>query len=41
MSRQLRADLALLFTVIAWGSTFVIVRDAVSAYPVFPVLAIR
>jgi drug/metabolite transporter (DMT)-like permease len=41
MSRQIRADLALLFTVIVWGSTFVVVRDAVSAYPVFPFLAVR
>lgn len=41
MSRQIRADLALLLTVIVWGSTFVVVRDAVSAYPVFPFLAIR
>lgn len=41
MSRQVRADLALLFTVIIWGSTFVVVRDAVRAYPVFPFLVIR
>ncbi|MCE5260197.1 MAG: DMT family transporter [Chloroflexi bacterium] len=40
-SRQIKADLALLLMTLIWGSTFVMVKDAVSAYPVFPFLAIR
>lgn len=38
---QLTADAALLFITLIWGATFVMVRDAVSAYPVFTFLAIR
>ncbi|MER2600436.1 MAG: DMT family transporter [Caldilineales bacterium] len=42
MSRsQLKADAALLFITLIWGATFVMVQDAVSAYPVFAFLAIR
>lgn len=39
--RQLGADLALLWVTLIWGGTFVMVKDAVSAYPVFGFLAIR
>ncbi len=39
--RQLWADLALLLVVAVWGATFVIVRDAVSAFPVFAFLTVR
>jgi len=40
-SRQVKADLALLLMTLIWGSTFVMVKDAVESYPVFPFLAIR
>jgi len=40
-SRQLWADMALLLVALVWGSTFVMVKDAVSTYPVFPFLALR
>lgn len=39
--RQLWADLALLVVAAIWGATFVMVRDAVSAFPVFAFLAVR
>ncbi|MHB0858480.1 MAG: DMT family transporter [Anaerolineae bacterium] len=39
--RQLQADLLLLLVTLVWGATFVMVKDAVSAYPVFPFLALR
>ena len=39
--RQLRADLALLLVAAIWGTTFVMVKDAVASYPVFTFLAIR
>jgi|YNPNPStandDraft_1061719.scaffolds.fasta_scaffold03529_5 drug/metabolite transporter (DMT)-like permease len=39
--RQLGADALLLLVTLIWGSTFVMVKGAVSAYPVFPFLAIR
>ncbi len=39
--QQIRADLALLFVTLIWGSTFVAVQDAVAKYPVFGFLAIR
>lgn len=39
--RQIKADLALLLMTLIWGSTFVMVKDAVTNYPVFPFLAIR
>jgi drug/metabolite transporter (DMT)-like permease len=35
------ADLALLLTTLIWGSTFVMVKDAVTSYPVFSFLALR
>lgn len=38
---QLTADAALLFATMIWGLTFVMVQDAVLAYPVFAFLAIR
>ncbi len=39
--RRLLADLALLAVTAIWGSTFVMVKDAVAAYPVFSFMAIR
>lgn len=39
--RQLWADLALLSVAAIWGATFVMVRDAVSVFPVFAFLAVR
>lgn len=39
--KQFWADLALLLVTLIWGSTFVMVKNAVSAYPVFPFLTIR
>jgi drug/metabolite transporter (DMT)-like permease len=39
--RQIKADLALLLMTLIWGSTFVMVKDAVMTFPVFPFLAIR
>ncbi|MGE5482101.1 MAG: DMT family transporter [Bacteroidota bacterium] len=38
---RLQADLTLLGVTFLWGSTFVMVKDAVSGYPVFSFLAIR
>jgi len=38
---QFAADAALLLVALVWGSTFVMVKRAVAAYPVFPFLAIR
>ncbi|MGC9358806.1 MAG: EamA family transporter, partial [Anaerolineae bacterium] len=35
------ADAALLLVALVWGSTFVMVKQAIEAYPVFPFLAIR
>ncbi len=40
-SRRLVADSALLFVAFIWGLTFVMVQDAVRAYPVFAFLATR
>lgn len=39
--RQLAADLALLLVALVWGSTFVIVKEAVAAFPVLTFLALR
>jgi drug/metabolite transporter (DMT)-like permease len=39
--RQLAADGALLFVTLIWGATFVMVKDAVSAFPVFSFMALR
>ena len=39
--RQLFADFSLLATVAVWGTTFVMVQDAVMAWPVFSFLALR
>jgi drug/metabolite transporter (DMT)-like permease len=39
--RQLWADLALLLVTAIWGATFVMVRDAVSAFPVYAFLTVR
>lgn len=41
MMRRFLADLALLVVTAIWGLTFVMVRDAVLAYPVFAFLATR
>ncbi len=41
MPRRFLADLALLVVTAIWGLTFVMVRDAVHAYPVFAFLATR
>lgn len=40
-SRQLLADAALLLVTLIWGATFVMVKDAVSAFPVFSFMALR
>ncbi len=40
-SRQLIADLALLLVALIWGATFVMVKEAVSAFPVFSFMALR
>lgn len=40
-TRQLIADLALLLVTLIWGATFVMVKDAVSAFPVFSFMALR
>ena len=39
--RRLAADLALLLVTAIWGSTFVLVKDAVAQYPVLPFLGLR
>ena len=39
--RQLIADLSLLAVVAVWGTTFVMVQDAVMTWPVFSFLALR
>ena len=39
--QQLAADGLLLLVTAIWGSTFVMVKDAVATYPVFPFLALR
>lgn len=39
--RQLLADGALLLVTLIWGATFVMVKDAVSAFPVFSFMAVR
>lgn len=39
--RQLLADAALLLVVIIWGTTFVLIQNAVRDYPTFPLLALR
>jgi len=41
VSCALLADAALLAVTLIWGSTFVMVKDAVAAYPVFSFLAVR
>lgn len=41
VARQRLADAALLVVTAIWGGTFVMVKDAVSSYPVFSFLAIR
>jgi drug/metabolite transporter (DMT)-like permease len=40
-SQQLGADALLFLVAVVWGGTFVMVKDAVSAYPVFPFLTLR
>lgn len=40
-TRRLAADVALLWVTAIWGSTFVLVKDAVAQYPVLPFLALR
>ena len=40
-SKRLRADLALGFTALIWGSTFVVVKDALADVSVFTYLAVR
>jgi drug/metabolite transporter (DMT)-like permease len=39
--RQIAADGALLMVTLIWGATFVMVKDAVSAFPVFSFMALR
>jgi len=39
--QQYAADGLLLLVTAVWGSTFVMVKDAVAAYPVFPFLSLR
>jgi len=39
--RQVWADVLLLLVTLIWGSTFVMVKDATAAYPVFPFLTLR
>ncbi len=39
--RQLLADAALLLVTLIWGATFVMVKDAVSTFPVFSFMALR
>jgi drug/metabolite transporter (DMT)-like permease len=39
--RQLAADGALLLVTLIWGATFVMVKDAVTAFPVFSFMALR
>lgn len=39
--RQLLADAALLAVVIIWGTTFVLIQNAVRDFPTFPLLALR
>src|SRR5512137_1784567 len=39
--RQFVADLGLLFVTLIWGATFVMVKDAVSAFPVYSFMAVR
>ncbi len=39
--RQLWADSLLLLVALIWGGTFVMVKDAVASYPVFPFLTFR
>ncbi len=41
MRRQIIADFALLIVTAIWGATFVMVKDAVSAFPVFAFLFLR
>lgn len=41
LPRQIWADFALLLVALIWGSTFVMVKEATAAYPVFPFLALR
>lgn len=41
LPRQLIADLALLLVTLIWGATFVMVKDAVSTFPVFSFMASR
>lgn len=40
-SRQLLADASLLLVTLIWGATFVMVKDAVSTFPVFSFMALR
>jgi drug/metabolite transporter (DMT)-like permease len=40
-NRTLLADAALLMVTLIWGATFVMVKDAVSAFPVFSFMALR
>ena len=39
--QQLGADAALLMVTVVWGATFVMVKDAVTAFPVFSFMALR
>lgn len=41
MSKRLRADLALIFACLIWGSTFVLVKDALAGISVLVFIAVR
>ena len=41
VSKRLRADLALGFCALIWGSTFVVVKDALADSSVFVYIALR
>ncbi len=41
LKQSIRADLALLLVTLIWGGTFVMVKDAVTAYPVFGFITLR
>ncbi|MGA8553020.1 MAG: EamA family transporter, partial [Candidatus Acidiferrales bacterium] len=40
-SKRLRADLALAFTALIWGGTFVVVKDALADVSTFMYLSVR
>jgi drug/metabolite transporter (DMT)-like permease len=41
LSKHFRADLALGFTALIWGATFVVVKDALADVSVFMYIAVR